>query len=221
MAPGDPPARSRQAPDPFARVLARLDLTDARVGDLVRKVTGLADDVAGVARSVAKVTGGAGGADDDEVLPAWLLVEDPAEATDRIGDLIGWLDAVYLRYQDAELPSCWLWHPDVVEELLVLREVWREAYQGPRKSWKAVAEWHERSRPGVVHRLAAVQSCALALHKQDAEKDRPAPTAPLRTAVELLPAMWAVSRELPLPTPQELAQARQHANLPPPTTPTH
>lgn len=220
MAPGDPPARSRQAPDPFARVLARVDQTDARVGDLVRTVTGLADDVAGVARSVAKVTGGAGGADDGEVLPAWLLVEDPTEATGRIGDLIGWLDAVYLRYERTELPSCWLWHPGAVEELLVLREVWREAYEGPRRSWKAVSEWHDRALPGVLARLAPLQSCALSLHAKDGSKDHAAPTAPLRSAVALLPAMWAVSRDLPLPTPEELAQARQHANLPTQTTPT-
>lgn len=214
MAPGDPPARPRQAPDPFARVLARVDQTDARVADLLRKVTSLAD-------SVTKLAPATAGDDDVEALSAWLLVEDPTEATGRIGDLIGWLDAVYLRYERVELPSCWLWHPGAVEELLVLREVWREAYQGRKASWRAVSEWHDRALPGVVGRLAPLQSCALSLHAKDGSKDQAAPTAPLRSAVALLPAMWAVSRELPIPTPEELAQARQHANLPTQTNPTY
>ena len=47
-------------------------------------------------------------------------------------DLTRWLDDIYLRYADAArtLPECWLWHPEVVEELIWLMHAWLAAYQG-------------------------------------------------------------------------------------------
>ena len=45
--------------------------------------------------------------------------------------LAGWVAGIYLRYLDAaqSLPECWLWHPEVVEELLWLHTAWLHAYR--------------------------------------------------------------------------------------------
>lgn len=54
----------------------------------------------------------------------------PAEI---LADLIRWVGTVHLRYADAatELPECWLWHPEVVEELLWLMQAWRKRLLRP------------------------------------------------------------------------------------------
>ena len=58
---------------------------------------------------------------------------------------------MFLRYPDgvAVLPECWLWHPDVVEELLWLMHAWRAAYEGRGASVQLAGDWHDRQRPGV------------------------------------------------------------------------
>ena len=69
-------------------------------------------------------------------IPSWLWSTPPGELTPGrrrllLEDLIVWLDHVYLRFPDGTLPECWLWHPDVVEELLWLRRGVVAAYRGP------------------------------------------------------------------------------------------
>ena len=46
--------------------------------------------------------------------------DQPPRSPATLAELGEWLRVVYLRYPDAAsgLPECWLWHPDVVEELL-------------------------------------------------------------------------------------------------------
>ena len=64
--------------------------------------------------------------------PSWLALPADADAAATVlADLVGWLGQVYLRYSDAArgLPECWLWHPDVVEELVWLRHAWFDAYK--------------------------------------------------------------------------------------------
>jgi len=53
------------------------------------------------------------------------------------------MGAMYLRYPDAAatLPDCWLWHPDLVEELLWLSHAWTAAYQGPDASVALAGDW--------------------------------------------------------------------------------
>lgn len=201
------------SPDPVKALARAQERTDRRVDEVLRKLTSLADSVATLGRTGGGPggTGGAGGPEELAALPSWLLVEDPDVAVARVGELVGWLDAVYLRYEGAELPSCWLWHPGVVEELLVLRELWLEAFEGRGRSWRLVGEWHEKTRPGVVTRLKPVQACDLADHRRGGDRDRPGRTAPLRSALPALAPMWAVSRDLPYPTDAELAAARSHA----------
>ena len=84
-------------------------------------------------------------------------------STSRISSM--WLRRVYLRYADAALPSCWLWHPDVVEELWWLRQAHAEAFHPQTGSWRAVGDWHDRQRPNLVRRLRPlVNKCELSLH---------------------------------------------------------
>ena len=71
------------------------------------------------------------------------------------------------------LPECWLWHPDVVEELLWLSHAWLAAYQGPAASVALAADWHDRLRPGVVRRIKAqAGSCSRERHQTRPGRDR-------------------------------------------------
>src|SRR6266508_967744 len=53
--------------------------------------------------------------EEPEAIPSWLnlpLATEPAE--EMLGELLGWIRDIYLRYGDARrtLPQCWLWHGD-------------------------------------------------------------------------------------------------------------
>ena len=53
---------------------------------------------------------------------SWFEMDDPARGVPAARRIcMTWLDQVYLQFPDAALPTCWLWHPSVVEELLWLR----------------------------------------------------------------------------------------------------
>ena len=97
-----------------------------------------------------------------------MLPTDDELARRVLGELVAWLELVYLRYPDAAqgLPECWCWHPDVVEELLWLMHAWLAAYQGTAASVGLAADWHDRHRPGVVRRLrGSVGSCSIEAHQ--------------------------------------------------------
>lgn len=114
-----------------------------------------------------------------------------------LGDLAAWTGTVYLRYGDAaaSLPECWLWHPDVVEELLWLRHAWAAAYTGPNASPTLAGDWHDRARPGVVRRIrSAAGSCSIEAHHADGEHHRPAPSTPMVHASELIADWWTRAR---------------------------
>ena len=152
--------------------LARaVDRAVRRVEALDTVVAQLAADVTVLARALDTRThpqGGAPGAGDGPGVRSWLLADDPDQAVADLADLAVWMDAVYLRYRDATVPSCWLWHPEVVEELWWLRCAHADAYHPETGSWLRVGDWHERQRPGVVRRIIrAVGSCELALHVTD------------------------------------------------------
>ena len=125
---------------------------------------------------------------------------------------------MYLRYPDGEqvLPLCWMWHPDVVEELLWLMHAWCAAYQGADASVAAAGEWHDRQRPGVVNRLRkSVGSCSLERHQtREGWPDPPggAIAVPGIEAAGPLAAWWALRRDQvapePIPTADGLAGVR-------------
>jgi hypothetical protein len=185
-------------------------------------VTGLAREVEGLRRSLIGAASAAELArvadlvtDLSQIITAsgvspeppssWLALpadDNPDAAGTLLADLIGWIGQVYLRYTDAArgLPQCWLWHPDVVEELLWLRGAWHSAYQSGEASVRAAGDWHDRLRPGVARRIADyTRACSLESHLPD--RATGAPAVPMAQATEQIAAWWANHRAEPGPIP--------------------
>ncbi|GEL26777.1 hypothetical protein PSU4_57310 [Pseudonocardia sulfidoxydans NBRC 16205] len=142
--------------------------------------------------------------------PTWLFApETTDETTNLLDDLAAWLGAIYLRYPDgaAALPDCWLWHPDVVEELVWLMHAWSAAYQGSAASVALAGDWHDRQRPGVVRRIRQNHgSCSRERHR--ARPGRPPiptgrPDLPSADQVGEIAAWWAGARDTTAPEPAE------------------
>lgn len=212
--------------DPQVLAMARaLDRTGRKVTDLDKHVRQLAADVAQIAKVVAanpsttgdKPVNGSGNADDEgeESVPevrSWLLATDPDLAVADLADLIEWLDGVYLRYHATSLPSCWLWHPDVVEELWWLRKAHANAYDPELGSWQRVGDWHDRQRPGVVKRInTAVGACDLTQHQPGKPHGRPPVVAPLAGHAEQVAEAWTTGqRSHPQPSREQLDEAQEY-----------
>ena len=179
----------------------QLGEVDGRVGSLAAALAGFADQLAELAV----------GEDGSTPITSWFDVDDAAVAKTRLVDLARWLDRVYLRFPDAVLPTCWLWHPSVVEELLWLRRSWLEAYTGRTAAAFRVADWHDRQRPGVIARIGALNGgvCSLDQHLAGAEQDRLPPTAGLASAHRPIAEWWTTRRDSapPPPTVSMLAEA--------------
>jgi hypothetical protein len=190
--------------------LEPLDGLDEKLAELADMVAALANEVA--ARDPRSTAAGA---------LSWLDLPDgsdggeplEADSVERLmAALVMWVDRVYLRYADAarHFPECWLWHPDVLEELTWLQHAWQCAYQdehaAPGRAW----DWHDRYRPGVVRRIRDLAGrCSLDKHTH-----RETGAAPTATGVGELPwlaAWWAGNRHTAPPAPSDavLAQARQ------------
>ncbi|MBN9794441.1 hypothetical protein DMP17_38540 [Pseudonocardia sp. TMWB2A] len=189
------------------RLAAEVEVLRRQVEELVplaRRVDELSDVVAHVSQTLAAVAARRRPAP----APSWLAA--PAEqdtARGLLDELAVWLREIFLRYPDGAtaLPDCWLWHPDVVEELLWLMHAWLAAYQGADASVAAASDWHDRQRPGVVNRLRkAAGSCS-----PEAHQTRPgwsAPTGgpvlvPGLGAVEAITEWWAQHRNRMPPEP--------------------
>lgn len=137
---------------------------------------------------------------------------DPGEVLTELADF---LEVVYLRYSDAakSFPDCWLWHPDVVEELLWLMDAWR-ASRDPEAPAHLVGDWHDRMRPGVAKRIKDYAgTCSLEHHKPGGKANGPAPVAPHRDAIYDMSRWWATGRRgaPPAPTDAQLAEADKTA----------
>jgi hypothetical protein len=142
--------------------------------------------------------------------PSWLLAPtDDGEVAGLVDELTAWLGAVFLRYPDSAsvLPECWLWHPDVVEELLWLMHAWLAAYQGPDASVAAAGDWHDRQRPSVTARIRkSAGSCSIEAHQTrpgwSAPGGAPVPVPGLEHATAIT-RWWAQHRDQapPEPTP--------------------
>jgi hypothetical protein len=175
-----------------------------QVEDLARVVTELAERVA----SHTRKTNGS-----KVAALSWLdLPEDMQTAHQVLAELVGWLPEVYLRYADAarSFPDCWLWHPDVVEELLWLMATWQAAYRGEGATVAAAGDWHDRYRPGVVRRIKATAgTCSPENHLPRADRPSGArPVVPLADALGEIAGWWAQHRadQPPHPTQHHLDQ---------------
>jgi hypothetical protein len=199
-----PDAPGRTPPPETADALAALARQLDRLEGKVAKLDGLTFTVAGLAEEMAELVRAGGGA---EAAPSWLWPVDPMELDDAesvLGQVMRWAGRVYLRYDDGALPECWLWHPDVIEELVWLRSAWQAAYHGPAASVARAGDWHDRQRPGVIRRIrAAAGSCSLREHLEPA----PAPVVPVADAAAAVAAWWAESGPAPVPSGEQLLAA--------------
>lgn len=131
----------------------------------------------------------AAGQPDDE-LPSWLLTTDWEIGERLTTELTGWVRQVYLRWPDAQLPTCWSLHPWVVEELWVLRCCWTAARTGEGASWLRWQDWHDRQRPATTRRIAdGLQHCSPAEHTPPS--GGPYPAVPGADVVPLAVTAWA------------------------------
>lgn len=172
------------------------------------------DELIGVqAESIQDLTGPRG---TPPAVTSWIDMQpdEQDEARAQLNDLAAWVGRVYLRYSGAELPSCWMWHPDVVEELWWLYCCHTVAYRSRGGSWAKVATWHHTERPGVVARIRpAVGTCELSRHTDTAfdRVDTGPREAPLRRHLDLVAATWVERREPPAPDGEALEDALSYA----------
>ena len=186
----------------LAAVARDCERNNRKLGELKEMLDGLAAAVGQLAAQLA--------APEQKRPPSWLDAGGPTAPGRVLDDLIGWLDRVYLRYPDAALPSCWLWHPWAVEELLWLRQAHHEAYDGPHASVARRADWHDRHRPGVARRMTErLGGCELLCHAEGGPAAHPPRRVPLPAAAELI-AAWAADglrTTGPVPTGEQLTEA--------------
>ena len=187
----------------LAKTVASLGNTVASFEDLLERLTA----------KPAKPGNGNDGDAAAEPIRSWLrLPEDTAAVQTVLSELLPWMESIYLRYSTAreELPPCWLWHPEIVEELQWLMDAWTAAYEGPEASNKLVGDWHDRQRPGVTRRIAEyAPSCDVLKHRDDADKR--AVTVPLAAEADPFVTWWAGDRDNngPEPTPAQIKAGRR------------
>lgn len=192
----------------LAGLTARADQADAEHDRLEHLILDLAKTV----QSILRPTGPPAG--------SWLLGPPvgppdgppPPTTAEILDDLAAWLQRIYLRYPDTGLPSCWAWHPCVIEELLWLRRAHHEAHSARTGTATKIGEWHERWRPGVVRRIAGyVGDCELSRHRAGRDRyDEGPPSVPLARYLDAVAGAWGGRERLPDPTASMLAEAAQH-----------
>jgi hypothetical protein len=173
----------------------------------LRRLPGRVDELAGLLARLADTVHAASAAAGGGVV-SWLnLPADLDTAYAVLGELLVWLPVVYLRYPDAaaSLPDCWLWHPDVVEELLWLRHAWLAAYRDDNAPITAAGDWHDRYRPGAVRRItSSAGRCSLENHEsRDDHPSSGGPVVPGAGAAEQIATWWATHRTDAPPEPDE------------------
>ena len=185
---------------------------------LPSRVNALAELVAQLADAVNATTAAAAGG-----VASWLdLPTEVNTAHAVLGELLTWMQVVYLRYPDAAagLPDCWLWHPDVIEELLWLMQAWLAAYRDDKAAVSLAGDWHDRYRPGVVRRITtSAGRCSLENHqpREGQPLSGGGPVVPVAGAVEQIATWWATARPDPPPEPDEWHLATANARRRPGT----
>lgn len=195
------------------RTRRRLDALESLVRKLGDKLTTVADQL--TARE--PTPGGAATAGAERGCRSWLQGGDPERAAADLAELAGWVERVYLAFPDSSLPSCWIWHPDAVEELWWLYQSHIDAYHPVTGSWMRVGDWHDRQRPRVVWRFhKSVAQCAPARHRQDYRSPLRRRTRPAEDSINVVAAWMTDGRPATAPLPPDdpppqppPAQARQ------------
>jgi hypothetical protein len=191
-----------------------VERTRRRVESLEALVREVAEGLAMLAERPAAPVPGGGPQAADGAVRSWLTFGDPECTAADLAELVAWLARFYLVFPNTSLPSCWLWHPEVVDELWWLFQSHRDAYNPVSGSWLRVGDWYDRQRPGVVARIrAAAGSCELTLHLPPQEMSRGPLPAPMVGSVDRVAAWAAAGRDQPgpVPTEAELAEAQKLA----------
>jgi hypothetical protein len=224
VAPLDRPDQTGESGQPLAEVAA----LRSAVAGLAREVESLgrgmrqvptSTELAQLAATVADLSEtvsaiqlvSGGGRRRSEAIPSWLtLPRDVHDVQAVLSDLTAWTRDVYLRYGDAsrEFPECWLWHPDIVEELVWLMHAWLAAYRDDDASVRLAGDWHDRLRPGVVRRVHTyARTCSLENHLPGRPNATGAPHLPVvdddSNAAGVIAAWWTEQRDQPGPTPTD------------------
>jgi hypothetical protein len=190
--------------------VARLNDTVASLGNTVTSFEDLLTRLAAGARKAAGSSDGS----DAEPVRSWLRLPEHDETAVQtvLSELLPWMETTYLRYATARetLPPCWLWHPEIVEELLWLMDAWTTAYEGDEASNKLVGDWHDRQRPGVTRRIGEYAPACDVLAHRDAAGQR-ALTVPLAADADPFVTWWATGRDDngPAPTPEQIKAGRR------------
>lgn len=177
-----------------------LDTLTPQIGELSERVDSQAQTVVQLAELIRRQNPQPG------EVTSWLALPDGTEHARRVlAGLADWVQQIYLRYPDARgLPECWLWHPDVVEELCWLQQIWETAYGEDAATPGLAADFHDRYRPGVVRRIqTSAGTCSLAAHQPRDGRHRLStpPRVPLAEAVDDIAAWWGDHRDQPAPEP--------------------
>ena len=119
---------------------------------------------------------------------------------------------MYLRYPDAFLPSCWLWHPPLIEELRWLRATHREAYHPNAAPGRTSGTGTTATAPASPAASGPrTDPASYANTPNDGHQRLPAPQVPLTDAVELTARAWTSMPDTPLiPTELQVRRAEQH-----------
>lgn len=171
------------------------------------------EEVAGLVTRLAEQTAAmAGGKREGTVTWLDLPEQAPADAELLLARLSAWVGGVYLRYADGarQLPACWLWHPEVVEELCWLHQAWLGAYAVEDAPISLAADWHDRLRPGVVRRIKDYAGmCSIEAHLPEGDYHQAAPAALMVDAVGSIAAWWAARsrQQPPVPSADQVARA--------------
>jgi hypothetical protein len=213
--PGSPAAGVQVRPE-VAALGRDNERTRRRVDSLEDLVRSLGENLAAVSGpegpaspgpGAALPSGGGGG------VRSWLLAEDLDRAAAALAGLVAWVDRVYLAYHQVSLPSCWLWHPDVVEELWWLCQAHTDAYHPVTGSWLRAGDWHSRQRPDLVRRLNLVLAhCNPERHRAQGAPPRRQSVTPTPDAITAV-AVWLTSARsgtAPLPPPDQPVASPPH-----------
>ena len=178
-----------------ARALRRTEQIDTRINELAQVIIDLAEKLtAAPPANAADDNGPAGPAGPARAegpgVRSWLLADDPAQADADLADLTVWVWRVYLWWPDAWLSSCWLWHPEVIEELWWLRVAHADAYAPQDRDGAGGSRTGTTGyRPGVVRRVRGDpgQVRAEPAHPVQRPPGRGHPTPPARAWPATLP----------------------------------